>query len=419
MTVLSLALIYNTYLSVWWNWQGVGWNVERRIAHDARAVADRVPLGSRVFFGPHTAYPIPETRRRLSDHVLGFHFPKHQADSWARRARSVWIGLLSGRDISGYASSPAFFNYENLDELAHDFVVLNSADDPRTHGLLASDVVHATPYWTVYRVAHGERLTANDLGQALGSLNLSPGTSVRLGLRNGLLATGAHLVPASHPIGFGVVAAERGVIRAGPSEIEVDPGLTWITAPPIEGSVLAVSASGTAFIPQIVAARLAPASAGKSSSAEHVARHVIAVDIDAREGLIQGTVTAINPTGAGVSAGFSYREEPLDSGAPSHGFWESAARVVTPAQRIEVRYDLRDRTVLEAIDGKAFPPIAARDTTLNGNYGLSFHVSRGFISDLVFSLIEYRTRSGEILSAQPFRQTYVFDMPVRPLPGQQ
>ena len=419
LAVLSLALIYNTYLSVWWNWQGVGWNVERRIAHDARAVADRVPPGSRVFFGPHLAYPVPGERQRISDHTLGFHFPEHQAEAWARRARGVWAGLLAGREVGGFASSPAFFTYQNLDDTPHDFVVLNSADDPRTHGLLASAAVSSTPYWTVYHVAHGQRLTANDLGQTLGALDLAPDVIVRLGIRNGSLATAGNLEPASQPIGFGVVATARGVIRAGMSEIEVNPGLTWITAPAVEGAVLAVSASGASFTPQIIAAWLALDSVGDSARAQHVSRHVISVDIDARDGAIQGTLTAINPTGAGHDAGFTYREEPLDGGAPSHGFWESAARVVRPAQRVEFRYDLRDRAVREEISGKPFPPVTARDVSLEGHHRLSFQVARGFVRDLVFSLIEYQARSGNLISAQPFRQTYVFDLPVRPLPGQQ
>ena len=417
LAVLSLALVYNTYLSVWWNWQGVGWNVERRIAHDARAVADRVPPGSRVFFGPHLNYPVPEARKRTSDHVLGFHFPEHQAESWARRARSVWAGILTGRDISGFAGSPAFFDYEKLDNLAHDYLVLNNADDPRAHGLLSSDMAHATPYWTVYRIPHGQRLTANDLGQTLGSLDLAPHARVRLGLRDGRLSTGANLEPASQPILFGVVAAARGVIHAGPSDVAVDPGLTWITVPPNRGSVLTLRASGAGFVPHLVAARLVPGSEVSDISAEHVARHVISIDINARGGTIQGTVTAINPTGAGHDAGFTYHEDPLDGGTPSHGFWASAAHVVTPAQRVEVRYDPGDRTVVEEIDGNAFPPVAARDVDLTGHYRLSFQVARGFIRDLVFSLIEYEARSGELLAAQPFRQTYVFDMPIRPLPG--
>ena len=416
LTVLALALIYNTYLSVWWNWQGVGWNVERRIAHDARAVADRVPPGSRVFFGPHLAYPVPRARQRISEHTLGFHFSEHQAESWARRARGVWAGALSGRDVSGFASSPAFFNYQKLDDAAQDFVILNNADDPRTHGLLASDVAYSTPYWTLYRVAHSQRLTANDLGQALGSLDLSPTVPVRLGVRNGRLAVGANLEPAAQPISFGVVAATHGIVRVGASDVDVSPGLTWITAPAVDGAVLSVGAVGTTFTPQIVAARLVGNNADASLRAEHVARHVISIDIDARDGMIEGIVTSINPTGAGRNAGFTYREEPRRGGSPTHGFWESAARVVAPAQRIEVRYVPGDRTILEDINGRAFPPGAARDVSLHGAYRLTFHLARGFISDLAFSLIEYEARSGELQSAQPYRQTYVFDMPIRPLP---
>ena len=243
MTVLSLALIYNTYLSVWWNWQGVGWNVERRIAHDARAVADRVPLGSHVYFAPGLSYPVPEARRRTGDHVLAFHYPKHQSESWARRTTSVWAGLLVGRTLGGLASSPAY-PFEQLDDSGYDYLVLNSADDPRTYGLLQSDAIHTTPYWTIYRDAPDQRLTSNDLGAALGSLDVPTDGSVRLGVRDGHLATGVDLQPADQPILFGIVSPTRGVIKAGPTEVTVNPGLTWITAPPIPKAVLEVSAIG-------------------------------------------------------------------------------------------------------------------------------------------------------------------------------
>ena len=417
LTVLALALIYNTYLSVWWNWQGVGWNVERRIAHDARAVADRVPPGSRVFFGPHLTYPVPEARQRISDHVLGFHFPRHQAVTWAARTRSVWMGVLIGRDLRGFASSPAF-PHEQFSDSAYDYLVLNSADDPRTHGLLASDAVFVTPYWTVYQDQPGQRLTAADLGQALGSLDIPPGRSVRLGLRDGRLATGADLVPAADPILIGVVAAKRGVVHLGLDSATVDPGLTWITVPAVTGSVLEIRAIGTYFRPRIVAARLAPDFTDPAITAEHIARHLLSVDVNAHNGVISGAIIAVNPTGAGRNAGLSYQEQPRNDAPQSHGFWESAAHVTSPAQRIEFHYDPRNRTVTETLNGQLFPPTTARKTMLNGDYQLRLLLARDYVDDLSTLLIEYRLENGALRSARPFRQTYVFDMPDRPLPGQ-
>ena len=418
LAVLSLALIYNTYLSVWWNWQGVGWNAERRIAHDARAAADRIPPGSRVFFGPHLTYPVPEARQRLSDHTLGFHTPEHQINTWARRASSVWAGQLAGRAVVGHASTPAFFNYLNLNDMPYDAIILNTADDPRTYGLLKSDAIYTTPYWTVYRDAPGQRLTANDLGQALGALDIPADGGVQLGLRDGRLATGAGLQPAVQPIGFGVVAATHGTIRVGPSDVVLNPGMTWITAHrPTDGTVLTVQAVGRAFTPQIVAARLKH-SRDVDLRTEHLAQHVVSIDIDVRDNDIQGVIIAVNPTGAGHSAGYAYREDPVEESAASHGFWESSARVTAPAQRIEFHYDPRDRTLTETINGTERPSIMARQVDLSGHYRLWFQAARGYIRDANFLLAEYQAHTGDVQWSRPWRQVRVFDMPSGPAPGQ-
>ena len=414
LTVLSLALIYNTYLSVWWNWQGVGWNVERRIAHDGRAVADRVPPGSRVYFGPHLTYPVPEARRRLSDHVLGFHFPSHQASAWAARTRSVWTGLLVGRELRGFVSAPAF-PYTQLTDTDIDYLVLNGTDDPRTHGLLASDAIHITPYWTVYQTAPTRRLTANDLGNVLGTLDIPADGSLQLGLRNDRLATGAQLQPAGDPILFGVVAATPGVITVGPAEVAVAQGLTWITAPPITGSVLGIGAVGSGFRPQIVAARLTPDAAGASVTAEHITRHVISIDVRAQDGVVSGVIITANPTGTGGNLGLGYHESPRNDAPASHGFWQSAAHITAPAQRTEFHYDPVTRTFRETVDGRSYPPRVARQTEPTGDYRLSLQLSRGRIDDLSIPLIDYHLQVGVLEVAQPFRQSYVFDLPVRPL----
>ena len=416
LAVISLALIYNTYLSVWWNWQGVGWNAERRIAHDARAVADRVPPGSRVYFAPGLTYPVPEARRRTGDHVLAFHYPKHQSESWARRATGVWAGLLVGRELSGLASSPAY-PYEQLADPAYDYLVLNSADDPRTHGLLESDAIYATPYWTIYRDAPGQRLTANELGQALGSLDFPSDGTVSLGLRDGRLAVGPDLQPADQPILFGIVSPVRGTVTAGPAEIAVNPGLTWITVPPTFGSVLGINAAGDGDRPQIVAARLAPDAPGPTATTEHVPRHVVSVDVNAHNGEITGTVITVNPTGTGGSVGMAYAEAPRGDAPLSHGFWSSTAHITAPAQRIEFRYDPDARSLTETVNGRRHLSQIARQTSPSGDYRLRLLLSRGLIDDLSILLMDYRLRDGALTPVQSFRQTYVFDMPVRPLPN--
>lgn len=415
LVILSLALIYNTYRSVWWNWQGVGWNAERRIAHDARAVADRVPLDSRVYFAPGLTYPVPEARRRTGDHVLAFHYPRHQSESWARRATGVWAGLLVGRQLSGLVTSPAY-RYEQLAEPVYDYLVLNTADDPRTHGLLPSDAVHTTPYWTIYNVASGQRLTANDLGRELGSLDIPSDGRLHLGLRGGRLAVGADLRPADRPILIGVVAASAGVISAGAAELAVNPGLTWITVPPSPGSVLHISTAGRDSGPQIVAARLAPGDAPAAATTDHVRRHVISVDVNAHDGVISGTLITVNPTGTGGNVGMAYAESPRNEAPVSHGYWSSAAHITAPAQRIGFRYDPATRTLTETIDGRSQPSRVARATELSGDYRLRLLLSRGLIEDFSILLTDYHVHQGELTAAHAFRQAYVFDMPIRTLP---
>ena len=242
---------------------------------------------------------------------------------------------MVGRTLGGLASSPAY-PYEQLADWGYDYLVLNSADDPRTYGLLQSDAIHTTPYWTIYRDAPEQRLTANDIAAALGSLDVPSDGSVRLGLRDGRLATGADVQPADQPIVFGIVSPARGVIEAGPAEVTVNPGLTWITAPPIPGSVLEVSATGPEFRPHIVAARLQPSASGQPITTEHVARHVISVDVHVNDGALGGAVITMNPTGTGGNVGMAYAESPRNDASPSHGFWSSAGHITAPAQRNRV-----------------------------------------------------------------------------------
>ena len=401
LTVLSLALIYNTYLSVWWNWQGVGWNVERRIAHDARAVADQVPLGSRVYFAPGLSYPVPEARRRTGDHVLAFHYPKHQSESWARRTTSVWAGLLVGRTLGGLASSPAY-PFERLDDSGYDYLVLNSTDDPRTYGLLQSDAIHTTPYWTIFQDAPGQRLTGNELGQALGSLDIPADGSVRLGVRDGHLATGVDLQPANQPILFGIVSPTRGVIKAGPTEVTVNPGLTWITTPPIPGSVLEVSATGLEFRAHIVAARLQPSASGQPiTNRAHRAPRCLGRRSCARR-CNWRHAHHDEPDRHRRERRNGLRGNPRNDAPPSHGYWQSAAHITWPAQRIDFRYDPRNRTLTESVDGRLYPPMTARDASPVGDYRLRLLLSRGLVDDLSILLMDYRMQDGEVGAAQPF-----------------
>ncbi len=410
--VLGAALLYNTYLSVWWNWQGAGWNVERRIAHDARATADLIPVGARVFFAKNLTYPVPDERRRLSRHVLGFHYPAHQEQAWAVRTLGVYAGMLVGRDVYAFTGSLAY-GYDEQGDLTYDYLVLNSGDDPRTYGLLASDAVHASPYWTVYRDAPGQRLTANDLGAALGSLRVPADRSLQFGLRDGRLAVGPETAPAGASIMIGVAAAAPGELLADGARIPIEPGLTWLTLPPARGAAATVRASG-GFQPQLAAARLLPASASVDAPlTDHTARHVVSVDVDLRGEGFSGVIITANPSGTGGNVGLSYQESPRQGAPASHGFWPSAAHVTMPAQRIEFDYDLRQRTITETIDGRVFPPLTAREAELHGDYRVSFEGWRGFIVDLSFPLANVHVRDGEVSSAQLFRQTYVFDMPSR------
>ena len=373
------------------------------------------PPGSRVYFAPTLTYPVPEARRRIGDHVLAFHYPRHQSESWARRASSVWAGLLVGRQLGGLASSPAY-PYENLADRAYDYFVLNSADEPRTFALLQSDAIYSTPYWTIYRNAPGQRLTANDLGKALGSLDIPATGDLQLGLRDGRLATGGDLQPANQPLLVGVVSASNAVISAGPASVPVNPGLTWVTVPPHPGVTLRLSAGGSTVRPQIVAARLAPGAGAGTATAEHVPRHIISVDVSYQADAITGAIITTNPTGTGGSVGMSYAETSRNDGPPTHGFWLSAGHITAPAQRIDFRYDPAARTLAETVDGHGHPPRVARDTELSGDYRLRLLLSRGLIDDLSILLMDYNLREGHVTSAQPFRQTYVFDMPIRPLP---
>ena len=240
---------------------------------------------------------------------------------------------------------------------------------------------------------------------------------MRLGLRDGRLATGSNLQPANQPILFGVVTPTRGVIQAGPAEIPVNPGLTWITVPPTPGTVLQVSSGGNAIRPQIVAARLVPTGATPTATVEHIPRHVISVDVSARDGAITGAIITANPTGAGGSVGMAYAESPRNARPPLPRLLVKRRphHRARPTDRLSLRPGTT-RTLTETVDAQPRPPRVARDTQLSGDYRLRLLLSRGLIHDLAILLMDYRLHDGALSSPQPFRQAYVFDMPIRPLP---
>jgi hypothetical protein len=411
--ILSFALIHNTYLSVWWNWQGVGWNFERRVAHDARAVAQLVPEGSRVAFAHALTYPVPEARQRISNHELGFHFPKHQTTSWTSRTRSVWIGQLVGRSITGNARSLAF-PFEDLLNNDYDFIVLNTDDDPRTSGLLANDAVYSTPYWTIYRDPVTRRLRSRDLLRSLGSLELSADTPIQLGIHEGKLAAGPHVDPANTPIVFGLVSAKKGVIWAGPHEVAIGKGMTWITTSATTDTPLEIQPVGGDFRPLLIAAALVPDDVGIAISSHQTNKQLIAVTVSIQKNNIIGSVITNNPSETGRNAGLSYNEEPLDGSSPSHGFWPSAALVSAATQRIDFAYDPLTRTLAETVNGQTRPLLHARDSEVTGRFRLWLKISRGFINDLDIPLIDYTLTKGQISNAQPFPRTYVFTLSKHP-----
>ena len=407
--ILSLALLHNTYLSVWWNWQGVGWNFERRIAHDARAVADLVPKDSRVAFAHALTYPVPESRRRISHHELGFHFPKHQTTSWTSRARSVWIGQLVGRSVVGNGRSLAF-PFEDLLDNEYDFIVLNTDDDSRTYGLFATDAVYSTPYWTIYRDQKTRRLRSSDLLRSLGSLELSATKPVQLGVLDGKFSTGPDVGPTNAAIVFGIVSSEPGVIRAGLHELAVGRGMTWVTTSAAAATPLQIQAVGGDFPPLLVAAALLSDELATGISSDQNNKQLVAITIGVQDDKIRGSVIVNNPTGEGRNAGLSFSEEPLDGSAPSHGFWPSAALVSARTQRIDFVYDPKRRTIAETVNGQAYPLLRARDSEVGGHFRLWVRISRAFVHDLEIPLIDYTLSKGQLSDAHPFAQTYTFTM---------
>ena len=407
--ILGLTLIHNTYLSVWWNWQGVGWNVDRRIAHDARDVSERIPEGGRVFFAHDLTYPISPPRRRMSNHLLGFHFPEHQISSWTHRTISIWAGMLTRHTILGSANGLAF-KYENLSDPQYDYLVLNSTDDPRAHGLMEYDAIYTTPYWTVYRDTPGRRLTSADLARALQSLDIPSKSDVRIGLRNGDLAVGDNLVPSTDPILLGIAAASPGVVHVGSRAVTIAPGLTWITTPTTKQSVLTLRSTDTRFRPHLIAAMQLPDYTTGELTIEHISRRILSVDVREHDGSIVGSILTINPAEDSASSGLSYNEDPRAGWGASHGFWQSSALVPTPSQRIDFRYNPKSRTLTESINGKLFPPKVARLGDVTGYFRLSLRISRGFINELSVPLIDYRLQQSRLSETQVFPRTYMFGM---------
>jgi len=409
--VMAVALAQNTTHTVWWYWSGLGWNVDRRIAHDARAVADRLPAGSRVYFADGLTYPLLGERIVLRDHVLGFHFPEHQRERWAARARSVWMGVLQGRSVYGFAYGLAF-GYERFDHVeTYDALVLNSTDDPRTFGLLPADARYVTPYWTLYQTPRGDQLTANQLAAAnRGRLALDAERGLRFGEDGDRLGAGDGVAPARGAVVFGVLTAEPATLAitldGHEDRVAVAPGLSWVTTGTPARSDVWVRPTEAGSSVQLVAARRA--APGSAPRVERVPRHVVGIDAWVDGQTLRGRIITFNPTGAGGNVGISFQE------AGSHGFWPSQALAAAPVQRLDFTYDPVARTLQESLNGA--PPVTqqARMEPLAGSYKLTLRLARGFIDELEAQIATYTAGPAGPANVILFRRTYVFDLPVGP-----
>ncbi len=406
---IGLALVHNTYQTVWWYWAGVGWNVPRAIAHDARAAAEAFPAGSQVFFADALTYPLPGERIQISQHVLGFHFPEHQRSGWAGRAKSVWIGSLTDVDVYGFAASQAFRYEAHRPDDRYDFIVLNRADDPRAWGLTETDAVLRTDYWTAYEIPEADRLTGNEIAAAnRGTMNVTGGPKLQFGVRDGELAIGADVRAMPDRLLIGAVSPRRTELwlRAGTSvrRVELEPGLTWITSPSGQSSPVEVQAPGSLVPVHIVAARRVRGSDTPSWDVEHVDRQIFSVDLRAEGPTITGSMIAVNPTGAGLNVGLSYQE------APTRGFWRSGALVASPAQLIELTYTPATRELRERVDRGPEAVTQARDADFGGNVRLEARMERSFVGVFRALLLDYEMSRDGPQTVRAYHFAHVFDL---------
>ena len=406
---IGLALVHNTYQTVWWYWAGVGWNVPRAIAHDARAAAEAFPTGSRVFFADRLTYPLPGERIKISEHVLGFHFPEHQRSSWAGRARSVWIASLTDVDVYGFAASRAFGYEAHRPDDRYDFIVLNRSDDPRAWGLVETDAVLHTDYWTAYEIPEADRLTGNEIAAAnRGEMNVTGRPSLQFGVRDGELAIGADVQAMPDRLLIGAVSPGRTelLLRTGASarSVELAPGLTWITSPAGPSSRVEVQAPGSPVPVHIVAARRLRGSDTPHWEVEHVDRQTFSVDLRAEGSTIVGSLIAVNPTGAGLNVGLSYQE------APTGGFWRSGASVSAPAQLIELTYTPATRELRERVNGGAEAVTRARDADPGGNVRLQARMERSYVEVFRALLLDYQLSADGPRTVRAYHAARVFDI---------
>jgi hypothetical protein len=410
--VVTMALAHNTVQSVWWYWPGIGWQIDRHVAHDARALASLLPGGSRVFFAHDLRIPITGDRITLSDHELGFHFPQHQRDSLANRTRSIWAAALSGQNVYGFVPTLAFASADF--RLAEDyaFIVLNADADARTYGLVPEDAVYSTSYWTVFGVPNNDRLTTAQIAtQGPSRLGIPSDGWLRLGVSEGSLAIGSHvsLPPAS--ILIGLLTPNPGAVNVQISErehlVQIDPGLTWLT---IGGAVdapidLQVGTSQDGI--QLVAARILPRTVVADVSSVHVHRLAMSVDVFQTDGVFHGSILGVNPTKLGGDVGITFQE------TGTRGFWRTEVLANTLANEIGFVYHPISRALEQRVDGSA--PIVrearAADTGQRRLFRLEFE--RGFVDIYTVPILRYAVGRQGFQHVATLPQVHVFDV-IRP-----
>ncbi len=408
----------NTIQTFRWYWNGFSWNMPAQAVEEIRLMAERVPKGATVRLSPDARYPIAPDAIKYRPITLAFHFESHATGRWMDRTAAILAAELHGRNFYTAGRTTAFRQNLDLAPANPDFYVLGSSQKPRSQGLMRHENLVPGGILALYPFAPSDTLTGQDIaGSRTGSTFFERGSPFTARVAATRISSGSGLVTSdagrSRQVLLGVVNVERNHanvrVRAGDhsTTATLTPGLNWILlAPTPVPFELHIEPEGVATI-QVFVARAFDATGSVSAGTTADPRSVVSVRASAEGDVIHTTLDFFNAALGGTNIGASYQEP------ATQGYWVSAARLPTDAQRMSLEYSVAEHEVAESVDGVFAKATVARESDFGGDREFELVFAHGVEKIFRFALYRYAYRDGRVVDLRVPTEPFIFEFPQR------
>ena len=414
--VVGVLTTINTIQTMRWYWLGFSWNMPHAVVNEVRQMAAVIPSGATVRLSPHMQYPVIPGSIKFRPITLAFHFESDAIRQWNARTAAIIGGEMYGRNFYTAGRTPGFT--QDLTEMPDDpdYLILGRRQDPRVHGLFASENLMPEGNLALYSYRPADIRTGDHIAAAFDGSNV-------FGNGRSFLATiGAHEISLGSEkpsVGTGV---SRGVVLGvvNPSSLianlrvglgddvvtyEVEPGLHWISSD-LRSVPWKIRVQSQGEVPvKIFLSRATDEMVGQSVNSD--SRSSISVAVEVVDSTIYADVSFVNPDLGGVNVGATYQE------TDTHGFWVSGAPLPSEVLVMHLEYNVSKRQLIESIDGKVVKSGVARDSNFRGSR--KFELVFGHDVEQIFRvpLFEYQHVDNKVVLLWTRTEPYIFVLPDR------